>query len=45
MSRMARDEVMEDFDKYNEDPNKTIGEFIEDMNALWVEYNPYTNAA
>ena len=32
------DNIREDFEKYNEDPNKTVEEFIEDMNALYSKY-------
>ncbi len=40
----TREEVVEDFNKYNEDPNKTVETWIEDMNALYAQYNPYNNA-
>ncbi len=40
----VKDEVIEDFNNYNTDPNKTVEEFIEDMNALYVEYNPYNES-
>jgi phage shock protein A len=41
MMSNIKDKVIEDFEKYNEDPNKTVEQFIEDMNALYAEYNPY----
>ncbi len=39
MSRVIREAIKEDFDRYNEDPNKTVEEWVEDMNALYCTYS------
>lgn len=41
MSKVIAPEIIEDFNKYNEDPNKTVEQFVEDMNALYSQYNIY----
>ncbi len=41
MGRIVAPEIVEDFNKFNEDPNKTVEQFVEDMNALYTHYNIY----
>ncbi len=38
MDRQVVAEVKEDFEKYNEDPDKTVEQWVEDMNALYRTY-------
>jgi len=46
MSKVIKDTIVEDFNKYNEDPNKTVEEWVEDMNALYAQYhNVYKDIA